>query len=120
MIALTASPNPAAIGQPVAFSLFVDSLSPSQWWPSGVLSSAVDGQAVPGAITLDGDGSTSASRGRSRPPASTTSRRTSRATTDFLAADAALDETITGPATTQPCTQPTTKPAGAPRPAGCH
>jgi hypothetical protein len=111
VIALTASPNPAAIGQPVAFSLFVDSLAPSMWWPSGVLSSAVDGQAVPGAITLGGDGSivgftrTFGTAGVHHVTAHFTGDE------DFLAADAALDETVAAPATA-PATPASTRPAG--------
>ena len=106
VIALTASPNPAVIGQPVAFSLFVDSLDPSNWWPSGVLTSAVDGLAVPGAITLDGDGSkvgftrTFDTAGVHHVTAHFTGDE------DFLAADAALDESVTGPATTQIANKP--------------
>jgi hypothetical protein len=114
VIALTASPNPAAIGQPVAFSLFVDSLAPSMWWPSGVLSSAVDGQAVPGEITLDGDGSivgftrTFGTAGVHHVTAHFTGDE------DFLAADAALDETVAAPATAPvaPVTPASTRPAG--------
>jgi hypothetical protein len=114
VIALTASPNPAAIGQPVAFSLFVDSLAPSMWWPSGVLSSAVDGQAVPGEITLDGDGSTV---GFTRTFGTAGVHHVTAHFTgdeDFLAADAALDETVAAPATAPvaPVTPVSTRPAG--------
>jgi hypothetical protein len=114
VIALTASPNPAAIGQPVAFSLFVDSLAPSMWWPSGVLSSAVDGQAVPGEITLDGDGSTV---GFTRTFGTAGVHHVTAHFTgdeDFLAADAALDETVAAPAPAPvaPVTPASTRPAG--------
>ncbi|MDA0162922.1 Ig-like domain-containing protein [Solirubrobacter ginsenosidimutans] len=106
VIALTASPNPVVIGQPVAFSLFVNSLDPSNWWPSGVLSSAVDGQAVPGAITLDGDGSTV---GFTRTFATAGVHHVTAHFTgddDFLASDAALDETVTPLTTTPASTRP--------------
>jgi hypothetical protein len=107
VIALTASPNPVVVGQPVAFSLFVNSLGPSNWWPSGVLSSAVDGQAAPGAITLDGDGSTV---GFTRTFATAGVHHVTAhfaGDEDFLASDAALDETVTPLATTPGSTRPT-------------
>ena len=107
VIALTASPNPAVVGQPVAFGLFVNSLDPSNWWPSGVLSSAVDGQAVPGAITLDGDGSTV---GFTRTFATAGVHHVTAhfaGDEDFLASDAALDETVTPLPTTPGSTKPT-------------
>jgi hypothetical protein len=116
VIALTASPNPAVIGQSVAFNLFVDSLDPSRWWPSGLLTSAVDGLAVPGAIRLDGDGS---SVGFNRTfSTGGVHHVTAHFTGDenFLAADAALDETVTAPATTT--TRAATNPAAPAKPRG--
>jgi hypothetical protein len=107
VIALTASPNPVVVGQPVAFSLFVNSLDPSNWWPSGALSSAVDGEAVPGAITLNGDGSTV---GFSRTFATAGIHHVTAhfaGDEDFLASDAALDETVTPLPTTPGSTRPT-------------
>jgi hypothetical protein len=95
VIALSASPNPAFINQTVTFSLMVDSLAPSMWWPTGDLSSAVDGQPVPGTVTMDGTGATAqftrsfASAGAHHITAHFAGDE------DFLAADAALDETIT-------------------------
>jgi hypothetical protein len=100
LIALSASPNPAFVNQTVTFSFMVDSLAPSMWWPSGDLTSAVDGQPVPGAVTLDGTGGTAsftrsfASAGPHHITAHFTGDE------DFLAADAALDETINAVPTT--------------------
>ena len=56
VIAISASPNPAFVNQPVSFTMLVDSLAPSIWWPSGALTAGVDGQAVPGTVMLDGTG----------------------------------------------------------------
>ena len=56
VVALSASPNPAPVNQRVTFTITVDSLAPSLWWPSGELSAAVNGQQVPGTVTLDGSG----------------------------------------------------------------
>src|SRR3954454_14140441 len=94
VIALSASPTPAFVNQTVTFSLMVDSLAPSMWWPTGDLSSAVDGQPVAGPITLDCTG------GTAQFTRSFASARAHHITAhfagdeDFLAADAALDETI--------------------------
>jgi large repetitive protein len=111
VIALSASPNPAFVNQTVTFSLMVDSVAPSMWWPSGDLSSAVDGQPVPGAITLDGTGGTAqftrtfASAGAHHITAHFAGDE------DFLAADAALDETVNALATTPASPKPATRTA---------
>ncbi len=99
VMALSASPNPAPINQSVTFAVSVDSLAPSMWWPSGVLSAAVDGQAVAGSVPLDGSSAGSGSFTASFPTAGVhhvTAHFTGD--DDFTASDAALDLTVLGPA----------------------
>lgn len=96
-VALSASPNPAMVNQSVTFIIAVDSLAPSMWWPSGELTAAVDGQPVPGSVTLDGSGS-GGQFGRSFSSAGTHHVTAHFAgDEDFLASDAALDETVNAP-----------------------
>ena len=99
VIALSASPNPAPINQPVTFTMSVDSLAPSMWWPSGLLSAAVDGQPVAGSVPLDGSSagggsftSSFSTAGVHRVVAHFTGDE------DFTPSDAALDLTVLGPA----------------------
>jgi Bacterial Ig-like domain (group 3) len=97
VVALSASPNPALVNQRVTFTMTVDSLAPSMWWPSGELSAAVDSQQVPGTVTLDGSGS-GGQFGRSFSSAGTYHVTAHFAgDEDFLASDAALDETVNAP-----------------------
>ena len=97
VIVLSASPNPAPINQPVTFAMTVDSLAPSMWWPSGVLSATVDGQAT-GSWPQDGSSlgtgsftGTFATAGVRHVVAHFTGDD------DFNASDAALDLTVLGP-----------------------
>lgn len=95
VIMLTAAPNPARIGEQVTFTALVDSLAPSMWWPSGLLTGTIDGQPVPGTVTLDGSGG-SGQFGRAF-----TTPGLHRVTAgfagdeDFTASEAALDVTVT-------------------------
>ncbi|MDA0172911.1 Ig-like domain-containing protein [Solirubrobacter taibaiensis] len=99
VVALSASPNPAAVNQVVTTSATVDSLAPSTWWPSGVLTGSVDGQPVPGAITIDGPGQGAALTTSFTSPGLRRLGAHFAGDMDFLDADAALVLTITGPPT---------------------
>lgn len=96
-IVLTASPNPAAVGQLVTFDAKVDSFAPSLWWPSGMLSGAVDGVPVPGSAELVGRAGEGAGFARSfDTPGTHMATVHFSGDRDFLAADAALAVTVTG------------------------
>ena len=108
VIALSASPNPAAVNQVVTTTATVDSLAPSTWWPSGVLTGSVDGQPVPGSITIDGPGQGAALTTSFASPGVRRLGAHFAGDQDFLDADAALPLTITGPspATVAPTRRP--------------
>jgi hypothetical protein len=96
VVVLTASPNPAAVGQLVSFTVGVDSLAPSLWWPSGLLTGTVDGVPVPGSVTIDGNGEGAGFGYSFASPGMHTATAHFTGDQDFLAANAALQMTVTG------------------------
>lgn len=56
VVTLSAAPDPAFVEEEVTFSVSIASLAPSAWWPSGVLTGAVDGIPVPGSAQITGQG----------------------------------------------------------------
>jgi hypothetical protein len=107
VIALSASPNPAAVNQRVTFAVTLNSVDISNWWPVGTLSGTIDGTAVPGSVALDGSGIGQASFGASFPVGGVHHVTAHFAGDEnFLDADAALDETVQGPSTVSPTIKP--------------
>ena len=109
VIAISASPNPAFVNQPVAVTMLVDSVAPSTWWPSGALTAAVDSSPVSGTVMLDGSGGTG---NFTRSFASAGAHHITAhfaGDDDFLPADATLDETVNA----LPNTPASPKPASA-------
>lgn len=56
VLTLSAAPDPAFVEEEVTFTVSIASLAPSAWWPSGVLTGAVDGIPVPGSAQITGQG----------------------------------------------------------------
>jgi hypothetical protein len=101
VMALSASPNPAQVNQPVTFAVTLNSVDISNWWPVGTITGTIDGAPVPGSITLDGSGLGSGRFGATFPAAGVHHVVAHFAgDTNFLDTQAALDETVQGPPTT--------------------
>ncbi|WP_170179262.1 Ig-like domain-containing protein [Solirubrobacter pauli] len=56
VVTLSAAPDPAFVDEEVTFTVAIASLAPSAWWPSGLLTGAVDGIPVPGSAQITGQG----------------------------------------------------------------
>jgi hypothetical protein len=113
VISLTASPNPAAVGQGVHFETSIDSLAPSTWWPSGTLWTTLDSTPIFGPIPVTGGELFGVDA--AFPVAGTfTVSEHFAGDADFRDSDVSLPVTITGPAATTPpaATKPPT--TGAP------
>jgi hypothetical protein len=96
-VVLTATPNPAAVGQLVRFDATADSFMPSLWWPSGVLSGAIDGVPVQGTVELLGRAGEGGEFTRSfSTPGTHTATVHFEGDQDFLSSDATVAVTVTG------------------------
>jgi hypothetical protein len=95
-IVVSATPNPAAVGQAVSFSAYIDSFAPSMWWPHGFLSGVLDGVTVPpGAVEIGLGQSAGFVRSFDTPGRHLLTTHFA-GDDDFLSADAALAVTVTG------------------------
>ncbi|MDA0184801.1 Ig-like domain-containing protein [Solirubrobacter phytolaccae] len=93
-VALSAQPNPAVLEQEVMFSVSVVSLTPSAWWPSGVLTAAVDGIAVAGSAEIIGQGEGADFWATFETPGTHVATAHFTGNQHFLAADAAVRVTV--------------------------